>query len=318
MSATPIVYSSADASAPVLDGTSGSLLALLRAILVAGYGAKAAAGWTEPFTAASNVAVFRNDHAVGTGAYYRVDDNSVSSGKSASYRGYKAMSALGSGTDAYPTVGQETVGLYIRKSAASGSTARDWWAIACRRWIYLVIDSNSVGLSGGQVYFWGDLDSMRPADAYHAAITGGRIADPSTAQNAMLWLTAVANQVAPSAVSSGMYVAGTYNQVASSTVAACIAQYPAATTIGGVGGYAYPSPVNTGLLFGRVLVHEAAYVARGWMPNLLAPWHTRVLTDLTTLVDVPVAGKTSISKLVSQRPDGANGGELIFDTSTSW
>jgi hypothetical protein len=40
------VYRSTDASAPVLTGQVGSLTALLDAILVNGYGALTAAGWT--------------------------------------------------------------------------------------------------------------------------------------------------------------------------------------------------------------------------------------------------------------------------------
>ena len=43
------IYRSTDASPPVLNGTAGSLRALLLACLVDGYGAKAAAGWAETF-----------------------------------------------------------------------------------------------------------------------------------------------------------------------------------------------------------------------------------------------------------------------------
>jgi predicted chitinase len=39
-------YMSTDAGAPVLDGNAGSMNTVLRAILVNGYGAKPAAGWT--------------------------------------------------------------------------------------------------------------------------------------------------------------------------------------------------------------------------------------------------------------------------------
>lgn len=319
MSATPIIYSSSDAGAPVWAGTSASSLAVLRAFLVTGYGSKAAAGWTEPFASAGNVAVFRNNSSVGTGAYYRFDDNNVSSGRSATFRGYKSMSALSTGTGEFPTVAQEAAGLYIRKSAASSSTARAWWAIACRRWAYLFVDSNSVGLAGAQVYFFGDIDSMRPGDAYHCAIAGGRIADPSTSAMCTLFANnTVAASTNPSGANTGMYLAGGYNQVASATAVGLLAPYGTAGLIGGSTGYAYPHPVNTGLLFGRVLVQESSYTARGWMPGLLAPWHNRVLADLTTLVDVPAAGKTSVSKLWSPRPDGLAGGEMLFDTSTAY
>ena len=48
---TVTVYRSTDASAPVLTGVAGAMKAVLDACLVNGYGAKAAAGWSAPFSA---------------------------------------------------------------------------------------------------------------------------------------------------------------------------------------------------------------------------------------------------------------------------
>ena len=50
------VYRSTDAGAPLLTNSNGSLIAVLKACLVDGYGSKASAGWTAPFlrTAAHN------------------------------------------------------------------------------------------------------------------------------------------------------------------------------------------------------------------------------------------------------------------------
>ena len=126
MSATPIIYDSTDASAPVIDGQTGSLITALRAILVSGYGAKAAAGWSEPFTAAANIAVFRNNSTVGSGTYMRIDDagSTAATGKTAVVRNYSAMTALSTGTNPYPSVAQESTGLFIRKSEAATSAAR--------------------------------------------------------------------------------------------------------------------------------------------------------------------------------------------------
>ena len=67
------VYSSTDASAPVLTGQVGSLIAVLDACLVNGYGTKTAAGWTKPFADASNTAVYRSGS--GSRAFFRFFDD---------------------------------------------------------------------------------------------------------------------------------------------------------------------------------------------------------------------------------------------------
>ena len=64
------IYRSSDAGAPSLTGAAGSLIALLDACLRTGYGTKAGAGWTKPFTG-TNIAAFRQG-AGGNGRYLRV------------------------------------------------------------------------------------------------------------------------------------------------------------------------------------------------------------------------------------------------------
>lgn len=75
---TVTAYFSTDASAPTLTGTTGSLVALLDAILVNGYGAKAAAGWSIAYTGTS-----KRDYKQGTGSngyYLDVDDSGPGGG----------------------------------------------------------------------------------------------------------------------------------------------------------------------------------------------------------------------------------------------
>lgn len=67
-------YMSSDSGAPIMNGTQGSLVNVLDAILVNGYGSKSPAGWTKPFSGTSK-AVYRNSPLTGTGTYYRVYDN---------------------------------------------------------------------------------------------------------------------------------------------------------------------------------------------------------------------------------------------------
>ena len=49
----PTIFKSTDSGAPVLDGQAGSLVTLLDACLVTGYGSKTALGWAKAFTASS-------------------------------------------------------------------------------------------------------------------------------------------------------------------------------------------------------------------------------------------------------------------------
>lgn len=322
MSATPIIYDSTDASAPVIDGQNGSLITALRAILVSGYGAKAAAGWSEPFTAAGNIAVFRNNSVVGNGTYMRIDDSgsTAATGKTAVVRNYSAMTDLSTGTNPYPSVAQESVGLYIRKSEAATSTARQWWAIACRKWIYLFIASNSEGLSLAAPYFSGDFKSDRAGDAYNSMLTAGDTVDPTTsALRSKLFAGVSSLSAAPSASSQRCYIAGAYTQVAASLIGAIFHVANTATVGSNSATFTYPTPVANGLRFSALLVMEAASSVRGEMPNVVGSWHNRALSDLTSRSNVPAAGLTAISKLFcgSAALSASNAGEVLFDTTST-
>lgn len=322
MSATPIIYDSTDASAPVIDGQNGSLITALRAILVSGYGAKAAAGWSEPFTAESNIAVFRNNSTIGNGTYMRINDNgsTAATGKTAVVRNYSAMTTLSSGTNPYPSVSQEATGLFIRKSEAANSTAREWWAIACRKWIYLFIASNSEGLRFAAPYFSGDFRSDRAGDAYNSMLTAGDTVDPSLGiARSKLFAGVASFTTEPNASAQRCYVAGAYTQVAASRVSAIWHVINTAV----VGGYTapcvYPTPAANGLRFSSLLVMDAANSPRGEMPNVVGSWHNRALTDLTSLSGVPATGLTSISKLFCGQANSTNvtSGEVLFDITSA-
>ena len=69
---TVIVYRWDDPSAPVLSSPSaGSLIGVLDACLVNGYGSKAAAGWTKAFSG-TKLAAYRQGG--GSMCYLRIDD----------------------------------------------------------------------------------------------------------------------------------------------------------------------------------------------------------------------------------------------------
>jgi hypothetical protein len=128
---TPVVYKSIDAGAVssglVCNGTPGSLIAILDAVLVNGYPGKSAAGWTKEYSG-TNLAAYR----MGTGStsvrmYLRVDD---SGSTSARIRGYVSMTDVDTGVEPFPTNAQFNGGVYSWKSDTADSVARPWVVIA--------------------------------------------------------------------------------------------------------------------------------------------------------------------------------------------
>src|SRR5574337_116824 len=169
--ATPTVYTSNDASAPTLSGTVGALDALLYAVLVTGYGSKSGAGWTRAYTG-TNKSAYRAGS--GLQSYLRIDDTDA---QLARLVGYRSMSDVDTGTDAFPTGAQVSGGLYFRKSTSANSNARGWFCVATDKTFYLFahgLDASSfIGTNGGATNFgFGELDSYVTSDAYHAFIMG--------------------------------------------------------------------------------------------------------------------------------------------------
>lgn len=153
----PIIYRSTDASAPALSGTVGSLVALLDACLVTGYGSKSPAGWTKPFTG-TNRAAFRA--GAGPQHYLDVYDNGAGTGgaREAECRGYETMTAVGVGTQVYPPL--TSVSLF-RKSTTADGTARTWMLIADDRTFYFFPDAADLGGLQRWSYMFGEFFSVK-------------------------------------------------------------------------------------------------------------------------------------------------------------
>jgi hypothetical protein len=171
-------YKSTDASAPQLDGsTNGTLVSVLDACLVNGYGAKAAAGWTKAFSG-TNQAVYRMNAVSGAGHYLHVNDSSPNTsavGREARARGWVTSTGLGTGTEAFPTVAQiaDTAGPMIRKSVSADAVARAWRVYADDRTFYLFTKSGDFGNIGWNGYGFGEFFSLQGiADLYRTMLMG--------------------------------------------------------------------------------------------------------------------------------------------------
>jgi hypothetical protein len=263
------VYESTDASAPSLSGTAGSLIGVLDACLVTGYGSKLSSGWEKAYTG-TNLAAYRAP--AGNRHYLRVDDSPAQYPR---VRGYEAMTDVNTGTGLFPTDSQLSGGAYLAKSSTADATARGWLLVANDRFFMLFIANASATIASssavGQALLFGDLVSFKAGDAFNSFIAAGdagslsasRVGQLSTAANAAAH---AANFVARSYTQTGgsIGVNKTSNAVASQ-----------GATSSGTSGYAYPDPVTGGIQLARVFVNEpTGGLCRGKIPGLWSPLHT--------------------------------------------
>lgn len=144
MPATITLYQSTDASAPALTNAAGSLIAMLKACLVTGYGSKAAAGWTEEFTG-TNKSALRMATGVGkNGVYLQIDDSSTTN---TLLRGYGAMTDVDTGTEPF--------GSLTTASMALKTATQPWKVVATDTYFYLFLGYGGTlnSSSGTQVFF---------------------------------------------------------------------------------------------------------------------------------------------------------------------
>jgi hypothetical protein len=272
--ATPTIYRSSDASAPVLTGEAGKLVALLDACLVAGYGAKSAAGWTKPYTATS-YAVFRQGG--GLQEYLEVLDTDP---QMARVTGYEVMTAVITGTGPFPTAAQFSGGLYCRKSVTANTTARPWILFATNETFYLFIFGNSTTFgtySGGDSNLaFGQLFSSLAGDASHTFIIAA--SDTSTTSTAATINRNSIPNYGPAPLAAH-YLARAYTQSGGSFQFGKRSNGLYQQTQSGVAAAAYPEPVSGGLHISEIWALETALTTRGRFPGLFNLGH--VYTSFT-------------------------------------
>lgn len=264
------VYRYDDAGAPVLSSPSaGSLIALLDACLVNGYGSKSPAGWTKPF-AGTNLAAYRQGG--GSMCYLRINDG-TGTGQARAV-GYETMTDVSTGTNAFPTEAQLSGGGYINISTSAAAINKPWVLIADNRRFYLwtayttltsaslLSDSTTVQA----MFFFGDIISYKPGDAYCCQI----ISANSTGSAERF---ALANSVGQTGL--GHYIARNAAQAAGSINNSCFHDYYATGggSVFGATGQAYPDPISGGINLVRIRVGNGATTVgvRGHLPGVWAP-----------------------------------------------
>jgi hypothetical protein len=308
--AAPVIYRSSDGSAPVLTGTAGDLVNLLDKCLVAGYGSKAAAGWTKPYTA-TNAAVFRM--GAGNQFYLDVNDNGASngltgaSGQEAAVRGYEAMTAASTGTNPFPTTAQVAAATANwRKSATANATARGWFMVADdRSFILGVLDGDTASVY--KLYTFGDVYSLKSADAYRVAIT------VHTSVNSSATSGTFGNSLAASGASSttGAYVA----RIAAGTGTANVMGFTSVgSTWDATGSFA--GALDGNIYVARVLVNDVSgSILRGWVRGLYQIITPVGLTDGDTFTG---AGDFTGRTFVVCKGFGASVANCLAIETTAW
>lgn len=302
MSLFPTVYRSTDPGAPALSGVSGSLVALLDAVLVDGYGsganAKAGAGWSRVFSA-GNVHAYRGNQVSGTGYCLRVDDSaSIGNARYAWWRGYESMSDIDTGLNPVPTVAQIANGCMVPKSSTLDGTSRPWMIVATERCFYLFVDSNP-SVTSGKFFcqFAGDLTSYKVGDMHHFALMAAPLTSWSGANTSLSgWWSTTLWQSAPAATAA-LYMGRSHAGGAGAVVGGFVSASGTPHYVGGPGGTAYPDPVSAGMQYESVLVNVAAGLPRGELPGIFAPLSAVSFAGDTILTDV--AGLPGESLLVA-------------------
>ena len=173
------LYTYTDSGAPTLNGFSGSLINVLNAVLLNGYGAKPAAGWlTSSLATAPYQAVYQQGSG-SSGHYMFVVDNTTYSNE-AYITGIRSLTTINTGSATgswqFPTYSQLGIGsgaVVCRKSNGANVTAKPWYIYADSRTMYMFVPT---GDNGSSYYAWmfGDFYSYKSgsADNYRCMIVG--------------------------------------------------------------------------------------------------------------------------------------------------
>jgi hypothetical protein len=314
------VYRSTDVGAPVLTGLPGTLIALLDAILVNGYGALPAAGWTKPFNG-QNGAVYRNNSVSGSGMYLNVDDNGmgVNGHREARVRGFEQKTGYdrgneqASGFGPFPTITQLPAGILVSQSRSLDATARKWVAVADSRTFYFFTFPGQ--WQGYSAFMFGDFFSLTN-DPYRCAIIGRE------AENLLETNERLSNLHAATAVGAGHYTPRT---IINDLVAQSSVQFGkhgnathSATAL--IGSALYPNLTDGMPLVWPIHLHELAppsgtVAIRGRLRGLVHWLHPIVASDGDIINGT---GQLAGKQYLVIRPSADRSSIYMIEISDTW
>lgn len=251
------IYKSTDASAPVMNSSLGSLLTVLDACLVNGYGSKAAAGWSRTVIDAPTGQATYTQGAVAGLAQKKIyiKDSAAVPGTATSWAcDTCTVNASPVLTNYFWQQGNTNIGQIVKADQENANFAR-WMVVATDRWVYLFTKRSGWGIRGWQVTFFGDLDTPYPDDKGKFAVMGWDNA------SANLALGDGNRSMSPGYIGVYGNQDGTYN----------FNNYGFKRAMGDVSGYAdtvMPRSIfSSGLLLSKILVADTKRY-RGSLPQI--------------------------------------------------
>jgi hypothetical protein len=272
MTVTTRIYYSTDSSAPVLSGTTGSLITLLDAVLVNGYGSRQAAGWTKPYSdAGAYKAVFRQGG--GNQKYLRVlDDGITINVRHANVRYYYDMSDVNTGTGETPS---SSVANNFHKSFTADSVVRPWVIIATDRSFYFFVNLDSATKTC--IFFFGDI-SENIYDRFNLTIIcASNYNSTNSISGSYSQLTELTSSASADGVNHGYLYDHFYRSAISLKKFGNYNYSKSAVCFGGA-GQPYPNPADSKLHMGRIYIQTDNHGVLGILPGLWNPYHLRPLT----------------------------------------
>lgn len=261
------IFNSNDVSAPVLTGTSGSLVAVLSASLVEGYGNTPSAGWSLEYTSSDgNGAAFRPPS--GSRFYLTVDDTAPSAAKTGEARiaGFETLTTWNTGLMRFPPEGSI---LRARKSSTTDTTARPWTIFADSYTMYMFIYSGDT--TTHYAWMFGDIYSLQgESDVYRCMIMGGN--NENSATEYADYFTPIGTQT------GGHWLARRYPGISGSIASGKMGDSARGftTALNYMYGFLmYPNGTDKSIHISPIWVHEGSvsYCLRGKMRGMWYPCH---------------------------------------------
>ena len=222
----------------------------------------APAGWTKAFSG-TNLAAYKITSPEGTGFYLRVDDTGATVAR---VRGYETMSDVNTGTGPFPTTADFAgSGLWWSKSNTADASARPWRIAADDRGFYYFPKQHTSFEHQGN--YFGDILSLKSNDPY-ACVLRGNVSDKSAATGGTFGDDL--GMADSSRSYGGLYIARAANTLGGAAniySAPVIDTTLVATHVTGAVGFAYPAPVDNGLMLTPVVLHNTLGF-RGYLPGI--------------------------------------------------
>jgi len=159
-----------DTSAPTLSSSAGSLITVLDAVLVNGFGSTSPLGWTKPYSG-TNQAKYR----MGAGIMHYLlvaDDSTSGSATIAACAGFETSDSISSGTGRYPAVGQGISSLGWVSCVKSTVASAPWYIIGDERSFTLVTYFSGTDGGDARCFHFGEYYNYGSPFTYRGNIVG--------------------------------------------------------------------------------------------------------------------------------------------------